>query len=62
MKIELTRTDICNLIMSCTCADAHSSDETVKWKRLRDRLKNILKQYDESPSNRAIYTYAKDGE
>lgn len=30
MKVELSRTDICNLIMSCTAADTISSSDTVK--------------------------------
>lgn len=57
MKVELSRTDICNLIMSCTAADKLSSSDTFKWKRLHDNLKNILKQYDENPSNKIIYKY-----
>lgn len=55
MKIELTRTDLCNLIMSCTAADSMSSEDTKKWQRLRLKLKGILQQYDSSPSNKIIY-------
>lgn len=57
MKVELSRADICNLIMSCAAADELSSPDTLKWKRLHDNLKNILKQYDEKPSNKLIYRY-----
>ena len=57
MKVELSRTDICNLIMSCTAADTLSSLDTIKWKRLHDHLKDILNQYDENPSNKIIYRY-----
>ena len=57
MKVELSRTDICNLIMACTAADTQSSPDTIKWKRLHDRLKDILNQYDENPSNRIVYSY-----
>lgn len=46
MKVELTRTQLCSLIMACTAADAQSSEDTMKWKKLHDQLKNVLCTYD----------------
>ena len=61
MKIEMTRTQLCSLIMACTAADVQSSEGTKKWKCLHDELKSVLGAYDidcdnnDTSVNRKIY-------
>lgn len=45
--VEVTRSEICDLILACSAARRCASDEGEKWKRLRAKLKEQLNDLDE---------------
>ena len=48
VNMELKRIDICNLLLACTAAKYNANDGGKKWDELHDKLKEILKEFDES--------------
>ncbi len=44
MKIELNRTEICDIMLALTAA--HQMSDAEKWKRLHDKVKAMLDDYD----------------
>lgn len=44
--IEVTRIDICDLMLACLAAKEAANDEGKKWDRLHDLLKEQLNELD----------------
>lgn len=47
MNITLTRKDVCDLMLACSCAKRCGNDEGKKWQILHDNLKLQLKSLDD---------------
>ena len=45
--IDVTRLEICDLILACSAAKRCAGDDGKKWTRLRAKLKGQLKELDE---------------
>ncbi len=45
--INVTRADVCDLILACSAAKRSATDEGKKWMRLRAKLKEQLNELDE---------------
>ena len=46
MKLELTRIEVCDLLIACLAAKELSNDGGEKWTRLHEKLKDILTEFD----------------
>ena len=44
--IEVTRIEICDLVLACTLLDQRTDDSTTKWRKLHDKLKAQLDELD----------------
>lgn len=44
--INVTRLDICDLLLACTAAKELSNDGGKKWERLHEKLKEQLEELD----------------
>lgn len=47
MTIRLTRLEVCDLLLACTCTQFSANDGGEKWKRLREKLREQLNDLDE---------------
>lgn len=52
MTVKLRRTDVCDLLLACSCADRNAEDGGEKWKKLRDVLMDQLSAFDEKAVQR----------
>ena len=48
MTVELSRIEVCDLLLACLAAKEIANDEGKKWTRLHDELKEQLKAFDEA--------------
>ena len=46
MKLELSRKDVCSLMIGCTLIHKILSDDDPEWIMLHDKLKRQLEEYD----------------
>lgn len=44
--LQVTRKDICELMLACTAAKSLANDKGEKWNRLHDELKRQLEELD----------------
>lgn len=44
MKIELNRNEVCDIMLALTAT--HQISDAEKWKRLHDKVKTMLDDYD----------------
>lgn len=49
-SVEITRSELCTLILGCTLLNKKSSQDTKKWIKLHDKLVEILHEFDEKRS------------
>lgn len=49
-SVEITRSELCTLILGCTLLNQKSSQDTKKWIKLHDKLVEILHEFDEKRS------------
>lgn len=47
ITIELSRSELSDLIMACTMCDLESNKDTLKWLELREKLREIRNNHDE---------------
>ena len=46
ITLELTRSQLCDLALACTCAQFSAGDGGKKWKVLHDYLKAVREAHD----------------
>lgn len=46
VNLEITRIDLCDLLLACTALDVATDENTQKWAKLHDKLKKILDDFD----------------
>lgn len=46
VTLEIKRIDLCNLLLACTHLDIETDENTKKWRRLHDELKEVLDAFD----------------
>lgn len=46
VTVKMKRIDLCDLLIACTALDAATDENTTKWTKLHDRLKEILDDFD----------------
>lgn len=46
VELKLDRIDICDLLLACTGASFEANDGGQKWKRLHEKLKKALDEFD----------------
>lgn len=46
MMLELSREDVCSLMIGCTLIQRILFDDDPEWTRLHDKLKRQLEEYD----------------
>lgn len=47
ITMELSRSELNDLIMACTMCDLESNKDTLKWLELREKLREIRNNHDE---------------
>lgn len=47
VTVKITRKELCNLMLACTCAKHNAGDDGAKWAALHDTLKEQLDAFDE---------------
>lgn len=52
VNIELTRLDLCDLLIACTCV--YNESKAAKWKKLHDILKQQLEKFDTDQESRLM--------
>ena len=46
VTVKLKRIELCDLLLACTALDSTSDDNTTKWSKLHDKLRDILDDFD----------------
>lgn len=46
VTVKIKRIELCDLLLACTALDNATDEETKKWAKLHDRLKEILDDFD----------------
>lgn len=46
VTVKMKRIDLCNLMLACTVLDDATDENTTKWAKLHDQLKEILDDFD----------------
>lgn len=46
VTVKMKRIDLCDLKLACTILDNATSENTTKWSKLHDQLKEILDDFD----------------
>lgn len=46
VTVKMKRIDLCNLMLACTALDDATDENTTKWAKLHDQLKEILDDFD----------------
>ena len=46
VTVKMMRRDLCDLILACTAIDQATDENTTKWAKLHDQLKDILDDFD----------------
>lgn len=47
MSIQLTRLEVCDLLLACIAAEQNATDGGKKWDRLHNRIKAQLYHFDD---------------
>lgn len=47
VTVKITRKELCDLMLACTCAKHNAGDSGEKWQKLHDTLKEQLDAFDE---------------
>lgn len=47
VNVKISRLDLCDLMLACTVLDTETDPENTKWRKLHDKLKAILNEFDE---------------
>lgn len=47
VNVKISRLDLCDLMLACTALDTETDPENTKWRKLHDKLKSILNEFDE---------------
>lgn len=46
VTVKMKRIDLCDLLIACTALDDATDENTTKWAKLHDQLKEILDDFD----------------
>lgn len=46
VTVKIKRIDLCDLMLACTALDCDTDENTTKWAKLHDKLKDILVAFD----------------
>lgn len=46
VTVKMKRIDLCDLMLACTVLDNATDENTTKWARLHDQLKEIIDDFD----------------
>lgn len=46
VTVKMKRIDLCDLLIACTALDGGTDENTTKWAKLHDQLKEILDDFD----------------
>lgn len=47
VTLKLERIEVCNLLLACTAMDQVTDEETQKWHKLHEKIRQILNDWDE---------------
>ena len=46
VTVKIKRIELCDLLLACTTLDVLTDENTKKWAKLHDKLKEILDDFD----------------
>lgn len=59
VTVKISRIELCDLLLACTSAQYQANDGGEKWKRLHDKLKSQLDDFDKKIEEKEVNNVIK---